>query len=86
MKTEKQHVICDWRCKSCGLCVAVCPKAVLAIGTRLNPDGYAVVEPADPDACVRCDICGTICPDAAIGVVTVGPAREKQAKEAPCRN
>ncbi len=68
-KVNKKHVICERRCKSCGLCVAVCPKDVLAIGSKLNQDGYAVVEQVSKENCVMCGICRIVCPDVAIGVV-----------------
>ncbi|WP_243545677.1 4Fe-4S binding protein [Pseudodesulfovibrio tunisiensis] len=66
---EKHHVIDTRRCKACGLCVDNCPKGVLAIGEKINGQGYNYVVRANPDKCVLCDICGTICPDMAIGVV-----------------
>lgn len=68
-KKNKKHLICERRCKSCGLCVDACPKDVLAIGSKLNKDGYAVVEQVQSEACVLCGICRIVCPDAAIGVV-----------------
>ncbi|WP_428568733.1 MAG: 4Fe-4S binding protein [Solidesulfovibrio sp. DCME] len=51
----------DW-CKGCGICVAFCPKHVLATG----PDGKARV--VDEDACVNCGFCEPHCPDFAIVV------------------
>lgn len=51
----------DW-CKGCGICVAFCPKQVLALGS----DGKArVVAEA---ACVNCGFCESHCPDFAIMV------------------
>ena len=52
----------DW-CKGCGICVAFCPKQVLALG----PDGKARVE--REQACVNCGFCEPHCPDFAIMVV-----------------
>jgi 2-oxoglutarate ferredoxin oxidoreductase subunit delta len=49
-------------CKRCGLCVAFCPKDVLASG----PEGLPVA--ARPEACVRCRLCELRCPDFAISV------------------
>jgi 2-oxoglutarate ferredoxin oxidoreductase subunit delta len=70
MATNTKHlVIEEQRCKSCGLCVARCPKQTLEIGTRLNRQGYEVVEQVRPDACIYCDLCRLVCPDVAIGVV-----------------
>lgn len=70
---NKKHVICSMRCKSCGLCVETCPKNVLAIGSRLNQAGYAVVEQQRPEDCVLCNICRVVCPDVAIGAVPLSP-------------
>ena len=55
-------------CKSCGLCVATCPRKVLAIGDKPNSKGYYTVVPAEPDKCVGCGLCGTVCPDLALEV------------------
>lgn len=55
-------------CKSCGLCVATCPRKVLAIGDKPNSKGYYTVVPAAPDKCVGCGLCGTVCPDLALEV------------------
>ncbi len=51
----------DW-CKSCGICIAFCPKHVLASG----PDGKARV--VDEAACINCGFCELHCPDFAIVV------------------
>lgn len=69
MAAKKTHVIDTRRCKSCGLCVAACPKQVLAIGKEINEQGYNYVTQAHPDKCILCNICGIVCPDIAIGVV-----------------
>jgi 2-oxoglutarate ferredoxin oxidoreductase subunit delta len=49
-------------CKACGICVAFCPKGVLAI----NEEGYPFVK--DLDACTGCGWCEIRCPDFAITV------------------
>jgi len=67
--SEKHHVIDARRCKACGLCVNNCPTGVLAIGTKINAQGYNYVIQKYPEKCVLCDICGTVCPDVAIGVI-----------------
>lgn len=69
MSKKKEHVIDARRCKSCGLCVDACPKKVLAIGEKINGQGYNYVEMIKPDDCILCNICGLVCPDVAIGVV-----------------
>jgi 2-oxoglutarate ferredoxin oxidoreductase subunit delta len=52
----------DW-CKGCGICVAFCPKQVLALGS----DGKARV--VAEEACINCGFCEPHCPDFAIMVV-----------------
>ena len=49
-------------CKKCGICVEICPKKALAIGSREYP------ELANPEACTRCKLCEMMCPDFAITV------------------
>ncbi len=68
-KADKNLCIAVERCKSCGLCVASCPKEVLQIGTQLNAQGYAYVEQKNAENCIKCNICRIVCPDVAIGVV-----------------
>ncbi|TZE80815.1 indolepyruvate ferredoxin oxidoreductase subunit alpha [Calorimonas adulescens] len=48
----------DW-CKGCGICVAFCPKKVLAIK---NNKVYLV----DNEKCNECGVCEEKCPDFAI--------------------
>ena len=56
------------KCNGCGLCEAVCPRAVLAV------EG-GKVRLRDRDACVECGACGRNCPTAAVSVkVRVGSA------------
>jgi 2-oxoglutarate ferredoxin oxidoreductase subunit delta len=58
----------DLYCKGCELCVAACPKDVLALDLeRLTPKGY---HPAHliADGCTGCGICAIVCPDAALTV------------------
>jgi 2-oxoglutarate ferredoxin oxidoreductase subunit delta len=49
-------------CKECGICIAFCPRDVLAQGE----DGS--VQVANPDACTACRWCELHCPDFAITV------------------
>lgn len=56
-------------CKGCGMCVAACPRKILAISkTKINTKGYHVVEMTDMKACTGCMACATMCPDVAIEV------------------
>lgn len=48
-------------CKGCGICVAFCPKQVLAIENEK-------VAAVNPDACISCKLCELRCPDFAIFV------------------
>ena len=62
-------IVDDVFCKGCGLCVAACPKGVLALDTeRITPKGY---HPAKlvKNGCIGCSSCYFTCPDVAITVV-----------------
>ncbi|MCD6122234.1 MAG: 4Fe-4S binding protein [Spirochaetales bacterium] len=63
---ETKVIINEERCKSCSLCISVCPKNVLRISNRLNPKGYHPAELFKNDECISCGFCYLICPDAAI--------------------
>jgi 2-oxoglutarate ferredoxin oxidoreductase subunit delta len=70
------------RCKGCGLCVAVCPTTVLALGP-LNARGYPAVVLTDNERCTSCTACALICPDAVLEVYK--PPRGQARREvAPC--
>ena len=53
-------------CKGCELCVAVCPKQVLAVGDGINAKGMNYVVAVKPEECVGCTSCSTMCPEGAI--------------------
>ena len=56
------------RCKSCGLCVAICPKKILTIGDKANGKGYYAVTVTEQDKCIGCAMCATMCPDLALEI------------------
>ncbi|MCL2007623.1 MAG: 4Fe-4S dicluster domain-containing protein [Treponema sp.] len=62
VKTNKfEHVIQEKWCKGCEICVALCPKSVLALS-----GGKAIAE--KPGDCIGCLLCEMRCPDFAIEV------------------
>ena len=56
------HVIRERWCKGCDICVAFCPKNVLALQN-------GKVTAAKPDDCIGCHLCELRCPDFAIEVL-----------------
>ena len=56
------------RCKGCGLCVVVCPRAAIVISAESNKAGYFPAEAKDSD-CTGCALCAIICPDVVIEVM-----------------
>jgi 2-oxoglutarate ferredoxin oxidoreductase subunit delta len=59
-------------CKGCGICVAFCPREVLSMNERGEP------QVTGPERCSGCTWCELRCPDFAISV----KKREKQDSEA----
>ena len=62
----KKVIFNEERCKSCELCVSVCPKKILRISD--DEKGYKPAEIFEQDKCIGCAFCATICPDAAITI------------------
>ncbi len=56
-------VISEHDCKSCDLCIDICPRDVLAYK---RPKLIPVV--VDIDACTSCRLCELLCPDWAVSV------------------
>ncbi len=54
----------EW-CKSCGICVAFCPRKALS----LDDEEKATL---DPEKCNGCGVCELFCPDFAIVVKGAG--------------
>jgi len=49
-------------CKSCGRCIAACPKKCLRLATRLNRRGVHPVEYSG-EGCTGCGVCFYNCPE-----------------------
>ncbi len=56
------------RCKSCELCVAVCPKKILEISDERNELGFHVAVCRNEQDCTGCLACALVCPDLAIEI------------------
>lgn len=57
------------RCKGCELCIAACPKNILALDrTSTNRKGYYPAGVTDLSQCIACASCAKICPDSVITV------------------
>ena len=58
------------RCKGCGLCVAACPHALLALDLdTVNALGHHPIRLVDADRCTSCAFCARVCPDAVFTVI-----------------
>ena len=56
-------------CKGCGLCVAACPKKIIALSSeKINKKGYHPAEMTDKEKCIACAMCASMCPDVVITV------------------
>jgi 2-oxoglutarate ferredoxin oxidoreductase subunit delta len=73
------------RCKGCGLCVAVCPKASIGISKKANKSGYLPAETSNNN-CTGCAACALICPDAAIIVYRDDKENSKSTKAQESKN
>ncbi|MGO5548359.1 4Fe-4S binding protein [Lachnospiraceae bacterium LCP19S3_B12] len=55
-------------CKSCKICMNICPKNVFEITHHVNKKGYNYVEAVREEDCISCGQCETSCPDFVIHV------------------
>ncbi|MCM8772530.1 MAG: 4Fe-4S binding protein [Candidatus Omnitrophica bacterium] len=56
------------RCKSCKLCLEVCPNGIFKVSDKFNKIGYHYVEVVNGKNCTGCKRCVIICPDVAIEI------------------
>ena len=61
VKLPRPVIIAD-ECKSCGRCVAACPKKCLRMTARLNSRGVHPVEYVG-EGCTGCAVCFYTCPE-----------------------
>ena len=55
------------KCKSCYLCIDVCPKKLIVKGQTMGKTGQNTVEFVDKkNNCIGCAKCAMVCPDIAI--------------------
>ncbi|MEN6446290.1 MAG: 4Fe-4S binding protein [Syntrophaceae bacterium] len=67
MATKGKITIDQGLCKSCELCLSVCPEDAIRIAGALNQKGY---HPAEffKETCRGCSLCAVMCPEIAIEV------------------
>jgi len=68
-KATEAILIDEQYCKGCFLCIAVCPKKVLARGEKRSRAGYSMPQVENLGACISCALCEMTCPDLALTVV-----------------
>ena len=66
--TDMPHIKIDSnKCKSCYLCVDVCPKKTICKSKTIGKTGEPIVEfKNDNNECIGCAQCALVCPDIAI--------------------
>jgi 2-oxoglutarate ferredoxin oxidoreductase subunit delta len=70
-------------CKSCELCISVCPKDCIEHAGALNRYGVFPVRMRKDAACIGCSQCAIICPDTAIEVfrTVVEESKKEEARQ-----
>ena len=63
-----KSIVLEKYCKSCGLCVDICPQKIMAISDKTNDRGYFAAVCIDQNKCTGCTLCATVCPDVAIEI------------------
>ncbi|WML51374.1 4Fe-4S binding protein [Neobacillus sp. PS3-12] len=63
-------------CKSCGLCIQICPTNVISLASYINANGYRSATVVDQEHCISCAKCGQVCPDSVITVYK--PEKQRQ--------
>ena len=65
-KVKKLAYIKNNYCKSCEICISVCPVDALSVSSIFNSSGVHPVEVSQ--TCIGCGQCFYVCPDFAIEV------------------
>ncbi len=62
------HIVIDEnKCKSCYLCVDVCPKKMIKKSEKIGKTGEFIAEfDKEKNECIGCAQCALVCPDIAI--------------------
>ncbi len=69
MSGSGKHIVIDpAQCKGCRLCVEVCPRGCITIGSKTNMMGYAYAKFGSSN-CTACGLCFYMCPEP--GAITV---------------
>ena len=62
------------QCKGCRLCVEVCPKGCLVVGSDINQIGYQYAK-FEQQGCTACGLCFYICPEPGAIIVYKGEGK-----------
>lgn len=73
---DKKVMFNEETCKSCGLCIQVCPSNVIFLADYLNAKGYRPATVIDQEHCISCAKCAVVCPDA--GITVYRPEKSKK--------